>query len=135
MTLFRAVYTSRPFGFDSLVLSSILMNARRLNAKSDVTGALICRGDIYLQLLEGREENVRDTLERIKRDDRHVEMKLHLAETTSVRMFGEWAMHHDPAVSWIWSQTEVNNGAVDRATPEEIRAFFLQLHSHATTDQ
>lgn len=29
MDLFRAIYTSRPFGFDSAILSAILMDARQ----------------------------------------------------------------------------------------------------------
>lgn len=128
MDLFRAVYTSRPFGFDTAILSSILLDARRLNARDDITGALICRGDIYLQLLEGPELKVRNTLERIKRDDRHLEVTLHIAENAPERMFGGWAMLHDPAASWIWSQAGVSAGAVERATPEEIMSIFTKLH-------
>lgn len=127
MSLFRAVYSSRPFGFDQAILNSILVDARRANARDDITGALICRADIYLQWLEGPEEQVKKTLERIARDDRHLEMKLHVADSVPERVFGQWAMLHDPAVSWIWTQEEVGNGAVERATPEEITDFFMQL--------
>ena len=44
MDLFRAIYTSRPFGFDEAILSGILMDARRANARDGITGALICGG-------------------------------------------------------------------------------------------
>jgi hypothetical protein len=127
MAVFRAVYTSRPFGFDTAILSGILQSAQRLNARDGVTGALICRGDIYLQLLEGPEKLVMNTLERIKRDDRHIEVTLRIAQSEAERMFGKWAMLHDPATSWIWSQKEVSAGAVERATPEEIMAIFIKL--------
>lgn len=127
MAVFRAVYTSRPFGFDDAILSSILENAQRLNARDGVTGALICRSDMYLQLLEGSEIHVMNTLKRIKQDDRHIELTLHVAESAAERMFGRWAMLHDPATSWIWSQQDVSAGAVQRATPEEIMAFFIKL--------
>jgi hypothetical protein len=127
MDLFRAIYTSRPFGFDEAALSGILMDARRANARDGITGALICRADIYLQWLEGPEEQVRKALERIERDDRHLEMKVHVAERVSDRVFGEWTMLHDPAATWIWSQRDVADGAVDRATPEEITGFFMRL--------
>lgn len=134
MSLLRAIYTSRPFGFDSAILSSILIDARQANTRDDITGALICRADIYLQLLEGPEQQVRHALERIKRDDRHLEVKLHVAEDASERMFGDWAMLHDPAASWIWTQEEVSAGAVERATPEEIKAFFTQLRGAHDAD-
>jgi hypothetical protein len=127
MDVFRAIYTSRPFGFDEAILSGILMDARRANVRDGITGALICRADIYLQWLEGPEPQVRKALERIARDDRHLEVKVHVAEPVAERAFGEWAMLHDPAKTWIWSQSEIADGAVDRATPEEVTGFFLRL--------
>lgn len=129
MDLFRAIYTSRPFGYDEGILSSILMNARRANIPDGITGALICRADIYMQWLEGPEEQVRKAMERIERDDRHLEVTVHVAERVSERVFGEWAMLHDPAATWIWSQQEIADGALDRATPEEITAFFMPLRT------
>ncbi|MBU2359979.1 MAG: BLUF domain-containing protein [Alphaproteobacteria bacterium] len=127
MSVYRVVYSSRPFGFDSAILSSILVDARRMNARDDITGALICRGYVYLQLLEGPEGQVKQTLERINRDDRHVEVTLHVAESVSERMFAEWAMLHDPAASWIWSMEDISEGAVERTTPEEVMTIFKQL--------
>jgi hypothetical protein len=56
-------------------------------------------------------------------------MKVHCAASVSERMFGEWAMLHDPAVSWIWTQSEVADGAVTRATPEKLIAFFMPLRA------
>jgi len=135
MSLFRAIYTSRPFGFDAGILNGILMDARRANLRDGITGALLCRGDIYLQWLEGPEERVRDALARIERDDRHLDVTLHVAESVPVRMFGEWAMLHDPAASWIWSQDEVADGAVERATPEEITAVFLRLRDESRSTE
>lgn len=134
MSVFRAIYSSRPFGFDNGILRGVLMDARRCNDRDGVTGALICRADIYLQWLEGPEEAVRRTLERIKRDDRHLEVRLHVAEPAPERVFGEWAMLHDPAPSWIWTQEDVTAGAAERATPEEVTSFFLKLRDTARVD-
>ena len=135
MSIYRVVYTSRPFGFDSAILSSILIDARRLNARDDITGALICREDIYLQLLEGSEDQVMRTLERIRRDDRHIEVTLHVAKSVSERMFAEWAMLHDPAASWMWSMEDIADGAVERTTPEEVMTFFKKLRELPHQDQ
>jgi hypothetical protein len=135
MPLFQAVYTSRPFGFDTGILNGILLDARRANARDGITGALICRADIYLQLLEGPQEQVRNALERIKRDDRHLDVTTHFAGNVPERMFGQWAMLHDPAASWIWSQDEVSAGAVERATADEIMMFFTQLRQSRTENE
>ncbi len=127
MSVFRAAYSSRPFGYDSGILHGILSDARRANLRDGITGALICRSDIYLQWLEGPEDKVRAALDRIARDDRHLDLRLHLAEPASERLFAAWAMLHDPAATWIWSQEEVAADAIARATPEEITQYFLRL--------
>ncbi len=127
MSLFRAIYSSTPFGFDEGILNGILMDARRANTRDGITGALICRGDIYLQWLEGPEDKVRDALARISRDDRHIDVKLHVAEPVADCVFAAWAMLHDPATSWIWPQEEISAGALEKATPEELTAFFTKL--------
>ena len=127
MDLFRGIYSSRPFGFDASILNGILADARRLNTRDDITGALICRADVYLQWLEGPEDKVRQALERITRDDRHLEVRVHIAEPATERVFGEWAMLDDPAASWIWTRQEVADDAIERATPEEVTGFFLRL--------
>ena len=53
MTLMRLIYASHPFGFDDLALSGILTTAQRNNLRDGITGTLICREDLYMQLLEG----------------------------------------------------------------------------------
>ena len=135
MELFRAIYTSRPFGFDAAILGGILLDARRCNTRDGITGALICRADVYLQWLEGPEDKVRQALARIARDDRHLEVQVHVAEPVTERVFGDWAMLHDPAATAIWSQQEVADGAVERATPDEVTRLFLQMRDSAVRPQ
>lgn len=125
--LYRAIYSSRPFGYDEGMLAGILIDSRRLNARDDITGALICRADIYLQWLEGPEFAVRQTLSRIQRDPRHIDVLLHVAGPATERVFGEWAMLHDPAASWIWTPDAVASGAARLASPQDVTGFFLTL--------
>jgi len=60
-----------------------------------------------------------------------ISVKLHVAETVPERVFGDWAMLHDPATTWIWTQDEVTAGAAERATREEITGFFLRLRDES----
>ena len=53
MSLIQLIYPSTPFGFDNPTLNNILSVARRNNARDGISGALICRADLYLQMLEG----------------------------------------------------------------------------------
>ena len=67
----QLIYMSQPFGFDDAMLGGILDAARRNNRRDGITGALICRHDIYLQLLEGEDAPIQAAYERIARDDRN----------------------------------------------------------------
>jgi hypothetical protein len=127
MTLMRLIYASHPFGFDDLTLANILTTAQRYNAEKDVTGTLICREDLYLQLLEGDRDDVQALYEKIKRDDRHADATILVQEVTAQRLFPAWAMRHDPAKSWMWTREQVSAGAVEDATRDEVLAIFVRL--------
>jgi hypothetical protein len=127
MGLYRLIYASQPFGFDDAMLNGILVGARRANLRDGITGALICRADIYVQLLEGPKEAVTAAFARIARDDRHTAIVELVAEETGARLFGKWAMLDDPARSWMWDQDSVAKGAVEAAPRAEIVAVFERL--------
>jgi hypothetical protein len=127
--LLQLIYASRPFGYDAGMLTGILFDARRCNTRDGITGALICRDDLFLQLLEGPEAAVEATFARIAADDRHVEVRRLTRRMIpdDARMFGAWAMRDDPAASWVWSRAEVDAGVPERATEEEVLAMFRRL--------
>ena len=127
MLLMQLIYVSRPFGFDEQVLSHILFKARHNNARDDITGALICRADLYLQLIEGPQAAIEAVYVKILADDRHIEVKKRLQRVVTARMFPEWAMKDDPARSWMWDQAQVDDGAVERASEAEILAVFERV--------
>lgn len=127
--LLQLTYASRPFGFDSAMLTGILFDARRCNSRDGITGALICRDDLFLQLLEGPEAAVEATFARIAADDRHIEVRRLTRRLIAddERMFSAWAMRDDPAASWVWSRAEVDEGVPERATEDEVLAMFRRL--------
>jgi hypothetical protein len=129
MPLLQLVYASRPFGYDDLTLSGILNSARLHNRANGITGALICREDLFLQLLEGPHAAVLETFERIKRDDRHTEITTLISDDVETRLFPDWAMKHDPARSWMWTAAQVSAGAITKTTPAEVRGVFTRLAS------
>jgi hypothetical protein len=113
--LIQLLYVSKPFGYDAPTLGAILIDARRCNARDGITGALVCRHDAYLQLLEGPADVVKAAYQRIIRDDRHANVVELVNQAVTERMFGEWAMLHDPETSWVWSRDEIEDGVLDRA--------------------
>jgi hypothetical protein len=128
LALTQLIYASKPFGFNAAVLDDILTVSRLNNARDGITGALICRGDLYLQLIEGPEAAIGATYARIAADqDRHVDVQPLVSRSIDERMFPKWAMRDDPARSWMWTQKEVSAGAVGAATPAQILAIFERL--------
>jgi Sensors of blue-light using FAD len=127
MSLMQLIYASTPFGFDNPTLNNILSVARRNNVQNQITGALICRADFYLQLLEGPRAAVTKTLHHILRDDRHLDVVLISCGDIETRMFPDWHMRDDPARSWMWSQEEIANGALESASDSDVRKVFERL--------
>ncbi len=109
------------------MLAGILSAARRNNPRLGITGALVCRHDLYLQLIEGPGEAIDALYARIEADDRHFDVRLLLSEAMGERLFPNWAMLDDTAPSQFWSAQDVAKGALETASPEELRAPFVRL--------
>ena len=61
------------------------------NELHEITGLLVMDGGIIIQILEGKEEVVRELYSRIKNDDRHTEVKLFSESWREYRRLTEWA--------------------------------------------
>lgn len=123
----QLIYMSEPFGYDSAILGGILAGARRNNPRDAITGALVCRRDIYLQLLEGDAAAIDALYQRISVDDRHLGVTLLSRAEVADRRFPDWAMLHDPARSWLWSAEEVARGAVQTAGWLALQRVFERI--------
>ena len=127
MDLTRLVYVSRPLGYDPLELDDILQTARAHNGRVGITGALISRWDLFLQLLEGPAEAVAETYDRIRRDRRHVEVTLLGTTRTAERLFPDWQMRDDAAPSWLWPHDDVLAGRHLTTPFDEVMAMFARI--------
>ena len=123
----QLIYRSQPFGFDRATLAGILLTARRNNRRDDITGALICRQDLYLQLIEGPPAAIDTLYARIKADDRHGDVHLLVTDTVDERLFPQWEMLDDQAPSLLWSGAEIVDGAIEAAGQAELLRVFTRL--------
>ena len=83
----HVIYFSKPTLFSEKTTDDILEISRKNNNKTNVTGALICRSDLYFQFLEGPIEAVEKTFQKIKLDTRHLEINLVKEDKTTRRLF------------------------------------------------
>jgi hypothetical protein len=91
--LFQIVYVSsavRPFSTDELI--KLLDKARPRNLAAGVTGMLLYHDGNFIQLLEGPEESVRKTHERIRKDPRHTGLITLVHKQAQERYFSDWSM-------------------------------------------
>lgn len=123
----QLIYRSQPFGFDNPMLAGILSSARRNNPRHGITGALICRHDLYLQLIEGPPSAIDALFARIELDDRHCDVRRLVVGNVTERMFPAWAMLDDEATSLFWSPVEVAAGALEAASAVALREAFGRL--------
>ena len=121
------IYYSVPTTFDEETIEEILLKSRQNNAQSNVTGALICRSDLYFQYLEGPIDEVNKTFKKIELDNRHKNIQKIKEDETTRRLFASWAMREDPVKSWMWTRTEVKTGILTRIKPKEAFEVFERL--------
>jgi hypothetical protein len=94
MRVFQLVYRSRAaqvFTEEDLVL--LLRNARAFNSQRDICGLLLYGYGTFIQVLEGKEADVRALYEgRISSDPRHDDLTLLAEGLVAQPRFQEWSM-------------------------------------------
>jgi hypothetical protein len=73
-------------------LESILAVSRKNNPPLEVTGLLMFKSGLFVQILEGPHANVKALYKKIELDQRHSSVRLVWESSTSQRAFGDWAM-------------------------------------------
>ena len=122
----QVIYVSKPVGFDDTVLDDILVQSKKNNKKNQITGALICRADLYLQYLEGPPNKIDSVYSKIKIDGRHRDVILLEEAKSKRRLFANWEMRGDPVKDWMWTQEEVADGVLEKLSKNDAMKIFVQ---------
>ncbi len=91
--LFQLIYAStatRPFA--EVDLRILLSNSRRRNEAAGISGILVYAEGSFLQVLEGPQNAVLETFERISRDPRHKRVIRLSRREIAERSFPGWSM-------------------------------------------
>lgn len=92
-TFLQLIYMSAAtVSFTEQDLAELLSIAKKNNEEIGVSGLLIFHEGSFLQVLEGPEEAVIETYDRIAEDPRHSEVGLLLKQEVLARSFGNWEM-------------------------------------------
>lgn len=74
------------------ILEALLIEARRLNKESGITGALIHSDGVFMQYFEGECDPMEQTYARIRRSSLHSRIVELMNEPIAAREFPEWQM-------------------------------------------
>lgn len=86
-------YSSRAAeSFDPAHLVDLLLQSRRNNKRLGLSGMLVYRDGLFLQVIEGPEEVLRNRMAVIASDPRHSDVSVLIEETVDERMFPAWTM-------------------------------------------
>ncbi|MDD2737950.1 MAG: BLUF domain-containing protein [Methylomonas lenta] len=91
--MIRLVYMShavKPFSTDELM--SLLRQCRKGNEANGITGVLLYFNECFVQVLEGKEEDVNKAFQKLKRDPRHQNIVELERSYIKVREFPNWSM-------------------------------------------
>ena len=73
-------------------INSILDVARQANPAAGITGALMFNRGCFAQILEGPQDNIEETFERIQCDQRHSDIVILSFDPIEQRAFTSWSM-------------------------------------------
>ena len=92
-------------------IQNMLESAQRHNLKNGITGLLMYKENHFIQILEGSESAVLETMARIIQDRRNHHLRVMVESRSNQRIFENWAMaFHD--------------GDIDRSTADLIQKVF-----------
>ncbi|MCE2745566.1 MAG: BLUF domain-containing protein [Burkholderiales bacterium] len=78
--------------FNDETLDDILLTSRKNNSATGITGVLVHGGGMFMQVLEGPEQNVLRTYVKILDDKRHTDSRLIQISPIKDRLFDNWTM-------------------------------------------
>lgn len=107
-------------------LGGLFSAARSNNKRLQITGALLCVDDCFVQVLEGDETAVRALLAHITGDPRHESVELLDSGPMEQRVFSRWAMARvaedgEPDIPLIAHRDGISPAAGRRTTREQER--------------
>ncbi len=136
MDIARLIYVSTaPETPGEPELQEILKVSRLKNDAAGVTGLLFSVGPHFMQLLEGEEDRVNETFERIRHDDRHHDVMIIHTETDTQRLFPDWSMGFAvqdlpsliPASKWVGARSAKLEALLPKDLDPHVRMLFLSF--------
>jgi len=90
--MYQLIYTSKQKENKENTISNILDKAHFYNKQHNLTGVLLHKGDIFIQLIEGEQSEVRNLFEQIKIDPIHEDVTILDTKENQERLYEKWSL-------------------------------------------
>ena len=80
------------FDFDPKELVEILEKSHKNNPEKNITGILLYKSGVFLQIIEGVKEDLEALYKKISKDPRHEDLKILWQQDIEERSFADWSM-------------------------------------------
>lgn len=95
--IFKLTYESDARITNVIGVQDMLKSARKKNDTLNITGCLVYHNGCFVQILEGKKEDVYSVFQKIEKDTRHSNIRLVSEEFNKDRSFTDWNMaYFDP---------------------------------------
>lgn len=92
MIKFLSYVSQQRYSLTDKALEKLLIDARISNEANEVTGFLILHQGLFIQYIEGPDENIEKLFSKIKKDPRHKKVTGLDTGSISQRQFENWSM-------------------------------------------
>ncbi|MFI8743092.1 MULTISPECIES: BLUF domain-containing protein [Pseudomonadaceae] len=130
--MIRLLYISRAAPtISNEQVQDILLSSRQNNPASSITGILVHGGGLFMQVLEGQEQDVLRKYVKILDDPRHSGAEILYISPANNRIFGKWSMggiKSDPLQFQYISKLRARRlEVIDASTFTETMREFAQM--------
>ena len=94
-------------GLSAVDIDEILETSRAKNSECGITGCLVYYNRRFIQFLEGNQQTVQELYQKIKKDDRHRQVRIIAENAVEKRTFPEWGMAYFPIDQNNFSHSEL----------------------------
>lgn len=124
-------------GLPTTDIDEILETSRVRNSKSGITGCLVYYNRRFIQVLEGDQHAIQELYQKIKKDDRHRQVRIIAENAVEKRTFPEWGMAYFPIDQNNYSRSELEQFRrnlkllADFSKPESVTSilFWVKVKS------
>lgn len=110
------------------IIDDILETSRKYNSSKEITGCLLYYDNVFLQLLEGKQEDINALYKKIIKDQRHFNVTLVAEDFVEERIYPNWNMAYHKFRANQLAKEKFRQSVVFFTIPKKSEAIDFFCH-------